>query len=107
MCGGPLSIHTSISHVPWKLETKVVTDLRIYGFTDLPPSLPLLPADQFTRIPESNYRRHLVSLAPGPTLLELPNTAAKRANLLVEPHALRARCLQFTHNPHCSYSGDP
>ena len=31
--------------------------LRIYGFTDLPPSLPLSPADPVTRIPESNYRR--------------------------------------------------
>ena len=31
-------------------HTPVVTILRIYGFTDLPPSLPLPPADLFTRI---------------------------------------------------------
>ena len=31
--------------------------LRIYGFTDLPPSLPLLPGTPFTRITESSYRR--------------------------------------------------
>ena len=31
--------------------------LRIYGFTDLPPSLPLPRADLQTRNSESNYRR--------------------------------------------------
>ena len=31
--------------------------LRIYGFTDLPPSLPLPPADPRTRITESSRRR--------------------------------------------------
>ena len=31
--------------------------LRIYGFTDLPPSLPLLPGTPFTRDYESSYRR--------------------------------------------------
>ena len=33
--------------------------LRIYGFTDVPPSLPLLPDTPFTRDYESSYRRHL------------------------------------------------
>ena len=33
--------------------------LRIYGFTDLPPSLPLPPADPRTRIYKSSYRRML------------------------------------------------
>ena len=31
--------------------------LRIYGFTDLPPSLPLLPGTLGTRTCESSYRR--------------------------------------------------
>ena len=31
--------------------------LRIYGFTDLPPSLPPSPADPFTRITESKRGR--------------------------------------------------
>jgi hypothetical protein len=31
--------------------------LRIYGFTDLPPSLPLPPADPRTRTPESKRCR--------------------------------------------------
>ena len=31
--------------------------LRIYGFTDLPPSLPLFSNTPVTRIIESNYRR--------------------------------------------------
>jgi hypothetical protein len=34
--------------------------LRIYGFTDLPPSLPLPPADPRTRITESSRRRSAV-----------------------------------------------
>ena len=33
--------------------------VRAYGCTDLPPSLPLLPADPWTRIIESSYRRIL------------------------------------------------
>ena len=37
--------------------------LHFYGFTDLPPSLPLPPADPWTRIYESNRRR--LGLAPG------------------------------------------
>jgi hypothetical protein len=32
--------------------------LRNYGFTDLPPSLPLPRSDPVTRIYESSYRRH-------------------------------------------------
>ena len=32
--------------------------LRIYGFTDLPPSLPLSSGTPVTRIRESSYRRH-------------------------------------------------
>ena len=35
---------------------------QMYGRTDLPPSLPLPPADPFTRIPESSYRREGVLL---------------------------------------------
>ena len=31
--------------------------LRNYGFTDLPPSLPLPRSDPVTRISESSYRR--------------------------------------------------
>jgi hypothetical protein len=31
--------------------------LQIYGFTDLPPSLPLFSSTPFTRIRESSYRR--------------------------------------------------
>ena len=31
--------------------------LRIYGFTDLPPSLPLFSSTTFTRILKSSYRR--------------------------------------------------
>ena len=31
--------------------------LRIYGFTDLPPSLPLFSGTLWTRIRESSYRR--------------------------------------------------
>ena len=31
--------------------------LRNYGFTDLPPSLPLPRSDPVTRIYESSYRR--------------------------------------------------
>ena len=40
--------------------------LRIYGFTDLAPSLPLPLADPFTRIPESSRRRyvHYAALCP-------------------------------------------
>jgi hypothetical protein len=34
--------------------------LRIYGFTDLPPSLPLFPSTPFTRDRESSYRRYAV-----------------------------------------------
>ena len=33
--------------------------LRIYGFTDLPPSLPLLPGTLQTRNRESSYRRRM------------------------------------------------
>ena len=33
--------------------------LRIYGFTDLPPSLPLFPSTPWTRINESNRCRFL------------------------------------------------
>ena len=38
--------------------------LRIYGFTDLPPSLPLLSGTLFTRILESStsYRRLWLAL---------------------------------------------
>ena len=35
--------------------------LRIYGFTDLPPSLPLCRRDAETRISESKRRRHVPS----------------------------------------------
>ena len=37
--------------------------LRIYGSTDLPPSLPLLPGQPATRIRESSYRRLAGELA--------------------------------------------
>ena len=33
--------------------------LRNYGFTDLPPSLPLPRSDPVTRISKSSYRRQL------------------------------------------------
>ena len=33
--------------------------LRNYGFTDLPPSLPLPRSDPVTRIYKSSYRRHV------------------------------------------------
>ncbi len=36
--------------------------LRNYGFTDLPPSLPLPRSDPVTRISESSYRRELPGL---------------------------------------------
>ena len=44
------TLFTPISH-------KYSTDLRIYGFTDLPPSLPLFSGTPVTRICESSYRR--------------------------------------------------
>ena len=53
--------------------------LRIYGFTDLPPSLPLLPGTPFTRISESSYRREgrmlsvvRVATRPLPSALRCP-----------------------------------
>ena len=39
--------------------------LRTSGVTDLPPALPLPPADPRTRIPESSRRRSACRGAPG------------------------------------------
>ena len=54
--------------------------LRIYGFTDLPPSLPLFPGTPWTRTPESSYRRPGEAETPRPTRQEVELEAAKPAN---------------------------
>jgi hypothetical protein len=52
--------------------------LRNYGFTDLPPSLPLPPSDPVTRISESSYRRTCRSRSPrGPALTLVRRNAVR------------------------------
>jgi hypothetical protein len=55
----------------------LVVLLRNYGFTDLPPSLPLPRSDPVTRIYESSYRRHGWNVSMGPSALDHVNIIAK------------------------------
>ena len=49
--------HAPTASVYSQREPETARRLRIYGFTDLPPSLPLLLGTPFTRDRESSYRR--------------------------------------------------
>ena len=56
-CGDYTEVGDSCGACEDPIGPKTARRLRIYGFTDLPPSLPLLPGTLFTRILESSYRR--------------------------------------------------
>ena len=54
--------------------------LRIYGFTDLPPSLPLFPGTPFTRSYESSYRRSTARVSHSVPHTETDSTKKIRAS---------------------------
>ena len=56
-CGDYTEVGDSCGACEDPIGPKTARRLRIYGFTDLPPSLPLLPGTLFTWILESSYRR--------------------------------------------------
>ena len=56
-CGDYTEVGDSCGACEDPIGPKTARRLRIYGFTDLPPSLPLLPGTPFTRNRESSYRR--------------------------------------------------
>ena len=78
-CGDYTEVGDSCGACEDPIGPKTARRLRIYGFTDLPPSLPLLPGTPFTRISESSYRREgrmlsvvRVATRPLPSALRCP-----------------------------------
>ena len=76
-CGDYTEVGDSCGACEDPIGPKTARRLRIYGFTDLPPSLPLFSSTPETRICKSSYRRLgaklvLGSFRSGKTLLQNP-----------------------------------